>query len=321
MTNLTIRRFTPAKLALAVATSLTIAACGGGIDSGGIGGSGFVEGPIEDFGSIVIAGIRIDIDEATITTNGELAEASDLKLGMRVAVSAHIDGNNATADLVEFEEELRGPVEAVDPVAASLTLLGRTVHVVEDTVLDGVDLDTLALGTRLRVSGFEEDDENVTATRIDLPTDNLVRVRGFLRSLDSDRETFRLAPVLVDFTDATFVGGASEDLANGASVSVRGTLSNNGRRLTATQLRLLDPAGTADLGDDVNIAGIVRSLTTASRFELASGRTILFDRDTEIVGGGAEDIGPGQRVRVSGEVGNLRTRVRASRIELIATRR
>jgi hypothetical protein len=308
---------TPFLRACVLAVVLVAAGCGGGgIDSGGIGGSGFVEGPIEGFGSVVVAGIRFDVDDATITVDGELASDDELELGMRVSVAGTIAGDEGVADIVEFEEDLRGPVESVNAAAGTITVLGRTVRLDASTVLAGVNPANLPVGTIVRVSGLEEDDEGIVATRIDRPSGDTTKILGRVRSLSRSSETFRLPPVLVDYSSATFVGLSAEDLANGETVAVRGTLSANRRNLTATQVRAVDRSGTVDIGDSVRLAGIVATELSGGIFELASGREIVVNALTVFAGGTIADLTTRTRVLVEGQVSGSRDRVRATRITI-----
>ncbi|MFT4572708.1 MAG: hypothetical protein ACI91F_003613 [Candidatus Binatia bacterium] len=294
------------------------AACGGGgLDSGGIGGSGFVEGPIEGFGSVIVAGVHFEVNEATITVNGELGDDQDLEIGMRVGISGTINGDTGIATIVEFEEDLRGPVESVSPLAGTMVVVGRTVHFDDNTLLVGVDPNDLPLGTRVRVSGLEEDDEEIRATRIDSPAGDRIQIRGHVRNLNSGGENFRLPPIFVDFSSATFIGARADDLSNATVVSVRGTLSGSRRVLTATQVRVLDPAGAADIGDQVRVAGIVRTQPDGDQFTLASGRTVVLDANTVIEDGTLADIQRRARVRVSGNIIGTRTRILASKVQIL----
>lgn len=308
----------------AILSLLLAGGCGGGgsVSSGGIGGSGFVSGPIEEFGSIVVEGIRFDVDNATITVDGELATASQLELGMIVGISGTLDTTNqiGTAEAVEFEEDLRGPVESIDRDNKELQVMGTTIRTDENTVLNTIDFATLPLGVTVRVSGFPQDEDSLLASRIDLrPGGEPSRIRGLLRALDLDSNTFRLGAVLVNFGSAQIL--PNSQLQDGALIAVRGTLGAQQRRLTANQVRILDPAGTAAEDAEIIATDLVRQPLANGRFQLGTNRTVIVTQDTVFDGGNSADLIARSRVRVFGEVVNDRTTIRSRRIVILRNAR
>src|SRR5690349_2527359 len=114
-----------------------VAGCGG-VDSGGTGGAPttFASGAITGFGSIVVTGIHFDDRSASVRDgDGNARSRDELRLGM--TVEAHggglfvdADGNDAsTATSIVFASAIVGPVEASDPAARALTVLGQAVDV------------------------------------------------------------------------------------------------------------------------------------------------------------------------------------------------
>ncbi|MDH4062195.1 MAG: hypothetical protein OEU94_15415, partial [Aquincola sp.] len=63
---------------------LWLAACGGGVETGGTGATGaFIEGPITGFGSIIVEGVRFDESAARIEdADGGGIVRDALRLGM-----------------------------------------------------------------------------------------------------------------------------------------------------------------------------------------------------------------------------------------------
>ncbi|MFU8765483.1 MAG: DUF5666 domain-containing protein, partial [Haliea sp.] len=144
----------PRPIATASALALVLAACGGGggggdsvaVSSppptggggGGIGGSGqstTSSGTIDGFGSIFVNGVRFDTDDAEVIVNGEVRGEEALRLGMVVLVSGEVDddGVTGTAQRVLYDNELKGPISAIqiapDGNSKLLTVLGVNVIV------------------------------------------------------------------------------------------------------------------------------------------------------------------------------------------------
>ena len=135
-------------LAFILGTSLIAASCGGGASfGGGIGGTGLVVGPITDFGSVIVEGVEFDTSAAIVTIDGQPATPADLALGMVVTVQGEIDSSGTTgvADTVEFTSLIEGPVTDVDLASKTATVLGQTVRVDADTVLDRIAPDVSAI--------------------------------------------------------------------------------------------------------------------------------------------------------------------------------
>ncbi len=104
------------------------------VAEGGIGGSGISQGPITGFGSVFVNGIEHFLTSATIVVNGDEAGDADLKLGMIVRVAGAVDSAAGTGDAteIEYEQNLEGPVDSIDPLTDRLIVLGQLV------VLDGL---------------------------------------------------------------------------------------------------------------------------------------------------------------------------------------
>jgi hypothetical protein len=84
--------------------------------TGGITGSGIAVGPITGFGSVIVNGVTYDTSSTTFTKDGQSATQDDFSVGQVVLVKGSIDddGTNATADTVEFDDVVEGPVSSVD---------------------------------------------------------------------------------------------------------------------------------------------------------------------------------------------------------------
>ena len=278
------------RLAACATFLVLVTACGGGGGGGGIGGTGLTSsGTISGTGSIFVNGVRFDVDEAEITVNGESAGETDLGLGMVVTVTGTVDddGANGTAERVVFEAELKGPVDSLvanaDGTTLQLTILDRLVIAERTgTVFEDVSFDSLAVGDVVEVSGYEEADGRLRATRIDrdddfLPGQDTVTLKGVVAGLAGS--TFFLGDRAVDAGNATLEDLPGDALANGQRVEVRGTLQDGtlvaqrvsgeddpGARFTAGEAARVEGAITGYVDDgNFRVGGVPVDATGAAR--------------------------------------------------------
>ncbi len=300
-------RIAPAML---LAAALFTPGCGGtglggdGID--GIDGSGYASGAIEGFGSIVVAGIHFDVSNASITVDGESAAEDDLRLGMVVLVEGLLENEagGGVARSVSSADEVEGPVESIDLSGASFVALGQTVFTTEETVFDGTTLGTLERDQVVEVSGFRRADRSVLATRVELVEDiDTFEVTGQIEELDESEETFALAGLRVDYSDALLVAETREGLRNGMLVEVVGGTPLVGDILVADEIVALDEDGPAGDGDDLAMSGVITSVLSPTRFVVNRVQTVRIDEDETILeGGGLEAVAVDAVVDIAGYV-------------------
>ncbi|NND66247.1 MAG: hypothetical protein HKN19_01555 [Halioglobus sp.] len=257
---------------------LVLGACGGSGSGGGIGGSGVVSsGTIDGFGSIFVNGVQFDTTGATIEIDGAPAREAQLGLGMVVTVFGTInaDGVTGTADRVLFDDDLEGPLDAIevsrDGDSALLTILGKEVIVERTgTVFDAVDFTALAVGDVLEISGFFNDARQLRATRVQklgdfVPGVTEVEVKGNVGNLTMT--TFDLDGIAVNYANADLTNVPGARLVEGQFVETRGVLV--GRDLQASRVELED--GISDRtreGDVVSVQGTVTDFTAPAGFNI-----------------------------------------------------
>ena len=126
-----------------------------------------------------------------------------------------------------------------------------------------------------------------------------LRTAGIVRELATGQSRFVVGQRQVIYSAGTrFFGGAATDLANGAAVTVRGTLQ--GAQLVASEIRLQRQASDSKVvveGAVSNFVSLASLLVRDTRID-ASGATIVFS------GGTAVQIQPGAVIRVEGSVVN-----------------
>jgi len=252
-----------------------LTSCGGG-GSAGIGGTGITSGgTITGFGSIFVNGVGYDTDNAVVA--GDLSQVADLKLGMVVVVRGQLntDGISGTADSIDVEIELEGPVAAA-PLAdtnantKTFTVLGRTVIASDGTTVfdgSGFTFANIAQNDVVEISGYLDADANLRATRIEKKgTLNLgtttIEVNGIVDQVSPASFTLLVdnTTLTVNNNGLTVPGG----IISGIELEVEGIL-NNSNVISATEIKLDD-----DLFDnndsDIEIEGYISNFIDASNF-------------------------------------------------------
>jgi hypothetical protein len=288
-----------------------IAACGGGGSSAGVGTGGtgsFAVGSIGAFGSIIVNGVRFEDDAAQVLdADGQLRTRQDLRLGMVVEVLASdlepdADGSlrTAHAQTIRYGSEMLGPVEAVDPLGRTLTVLGQRIDVPDNAVIDidgeprSFDAAGFAAGQVLEVHGYLNvlGNGRYTATRIERVAGPVeaYRLRGTVRELDPAAQRFRLGNLWV------VAGARIGEFTEGQRVRVR--LDTMASAPGVHALQASTPAGRS-LPDrnEVEVEGLITSFTSAQAFEVEG---LPVQAPTASLEGDPARLGLGVRVVVEG---------------------
>jgi hypothetical protein len=295
--------------ALGAALLLAVAACGGGVETGGTGptGSAYVEGPVSGFGSIIVGGIRFDDSAARIEdADGSARSRDDLRLGMVVEVESGRIGDDGSggrggvASRVRLGAQLLGPVTALDVTAGRLFVLGQQVRLTPATVLGSPSggAGALRLGDIVEVHGFF--DVNVlaasyVATRVELrsTTPAAFRVRGVARDVDQNARTLRIGAQQFDLAAI----GVPAGLIDGAFVRLVVQTAQVGGRWpvssAAVETRRLDDR------DEAEVEGLITAFTSATRFSVNG---VAVNASGAGFPQGNAGLGLGVRIRVKGRV-------------------
>jgi hypothetical protein len=292
-----------------------------GIDAGGAPVAIAVQGPITGFGSIVVNGVHYEIDRAQIRVNGDAAAAADLALGQLVRVRGTRDASapRGNADSVAFDANVEGPVDAIDPSAGTLVVLGTPVKTSATTVLDlgsrPPAISSLALGERVQVSGFVAADGAIAATRITArPALSRLRVRGTVASLNRAGARFEINALIVDYRSAVVIEGfPTGEPREGDEVVVEGTRLNGRGELIAEELSLVE-SEFDESGDRVEIEGLITRFVSPADFDV-SGSAVTTSAATVYEGGSAADLQLNVKIKVEGIVGGAGV-IQASKIEV-----
>ncbi|MGB5625226.1 MAG: DUF5666 domain-containing protein [Woeseiaceae bacterium] len=298
-----------------------LAACGGGGGSdtpdvnppapppvGGIGRTGIAQGPISTFGSVVVNGVRYDTSSAAFTVNGLSGSQDDLRVGQVITVSGTIDDNgvDGNADEVNFDDNVKGPIQSIDLGTSQIVVLGQTVLVSPETSFDDsispTSIDGLSVDDIVEVSGLVDASGRITATRIELkPVGTEFEVLGIVSAHNSANLQFNINNLVVDYSGATLDNFSGGQISDGDFVEAKGlTLDGNGQ-LVATRVDLKNGLpGVAD-GVHIEIQGFITRFASATDFDV-TGLPVTTTANTVYEGGNAADLGLNIKVEVEGDV-------------------
>ena len=315
----TLPRIIAAFLATAI---LSTAGCGGGgggggvtppppppPPTGGITGSGVAVGPITGFGSVIVNGVTYDTSSATFTKDGLAATQDDFSVGQVVLVKGSIDddGTNATADTVEFDDVVEGPVSSVDNALNQIVVLGQTVSIVATTSIDDScpgTLDGLPGVPAVEVSGLADANGVIEATRIecrDATWDGVMEVNGLVSGHNGGAMTFMINALEVNYSAAASVDNfpTAGIINNGDPVEAKGD-TFVGNALEADRVEFKGNRFATDDGDFAEIEGFITRFGSATDFDV-SRLPVTTTGSTTYEGGTAGDLGENLKVEVEGE--------------------
>jgi hypothetical protein len=269
--------------------------------------SGFTEGTIGGFGSIVVNGVRFDDGSAQVLDdNGGARAAAALKLGMQVQIEHDaVDAATASAraHVIRFGELLRGPVSAVDPAGGALTVLGQRVLIGSTTVFDSSlagGLSAITVGTVVEVHGvFDAARNAVLASRIEAaPSATSFTLRGTVTALDTAAKTFVIGGATISYASIA-AGDVPSNLANNRIVRVTLNTAQVNGLWVATAIKG-GPTRPADR-PHADVRGIVTSFTSTTLFAVNG---LPVDATTARFPDGTAGVVLGAQVDVEGSLVN-----------------
>lgn len=294
-------------LGACLAGAFLLAGCGGGgggdASTAGINGGGapvaptsaFAKGTLTGFGSIFVNGVEYSTSGTQFRIDDNPGVESDLRVGQVVTVQGTINSNGTTgtATTVTFNNEVEGPVSALDRALGTFTVLGQTVRVNATTTYDDSSLAgglaVLNNGDVVEVTGFRNSVVaggvgELVATRIQRRAAGVVspfEVNGVVSSLNTSSSTFNIGFLGIAYTGIVPTNGT---LANGACVEVKGT-TVVGSVLTATSVEVKSCGLGATSGARGEIEGIITVFRSAADFDIGA-QTINTTASTTIVTNG-----------------------------------
>lgn len=303
---------------LAACVWLGLVGCGGGGASfaGGIGGSGSVHGALEVADSLSVDGVVFDAREASITVNGEIGDLTDLRSGMVATISGDVSFDPArpgVATMVEVETSVVGEISAVGTDGSGrvqFLVAEQSVVVDSGTRLDGLVVSALEPGVRVEVSGYPSplaDDTILARLVLGRPHVDTTTVRGKVRDLRADEQTFWIRKLQVDYSGVDgFSGGTggaqAVSLREGEAISATFAGPLDVRPAPIASLRKVDSAELGQAGEISVFTGVVAEVS-GGKFWLQGAtrsRRCRVTPATDYSGGRQVDIRPGALVRVRG---------------------
>jgi hypothetical protein len=307
---------------------MSLVSCRQQVAEGGMGGSGISQGPITGFGSVFVNGIEHFLTSATIVVNGDEAGDADLKLGMIVRVAGAVDSAAGTGDAteIEYEQNLEGPVDSIDPSTDSLVVLGQLVVIDGLTVFDGVvdlaDLEVLVDATpgvyMVEISGLVDGNSVIHATRIEVEVDSgSYELTGTISSHNGASMMFDIIGQPIDYNDVVI--GQSIDysavlmpevpggvLVDGLFVRVEGTRDDGADTpMWAVSVQADDLSPEAEIGEELEVEGFTSAFPfsdfSSSQF-LVSGQPVRTSAQTQYEHGVISDLANDVHIEAEGYV-------------------
>lgn len=278
-----------------------------GVDRGGSPVAVVTKGEITGFGSVIVNGVRYETGGAEIIIDGEPGTEAGLSVGAVVTLRGERvpDADTGTASRIEFDDNVEGPVDAVDTAAGTAVILGRTVYVSIDTLFEGAaaGLEDLSAGDAVEVSGFDRADGSVEATLIrQKAAPDRLELTGVAAQVDDAAKRLRIGGALVDYGTAMLDGFPSGAPSNGDLVEARGSERAGDGTLIAETLEFREKvADAAAEGGEAKVEGLITRFDSAEDFDVA-GQPVTTDGDTVFTGGNAAALGADVRVEVEGTV-------------------
>lgn len=289
-------------LPLLLPVFLTLSCGVGGTDfaGGGTGGTGISTGAVSSFGSVVVNGVHFHTDNSVAPgfrtkklVNG--ADKSDrmdrdvFAVGMVVTVRHGTGDNNA--QVIEFRDNLSGPIEARTPGADNvIVVLGHTIVVENATLFGGLKVNDV-----VEVSGFVDSAGRIRAEFVSSssPPANGFEAKGYVSGLSG--ASFRLGPlpggsgatIGVSFDPASIPVPAG--LINGMYVQVF-TSDREAAGGVITAAGIVKIAARTEFPNRaaVDLAGLVTTPWAGSENDLSftvEGKRVQWTHNTEFEGG------------------------------------
>lgn len=285
---------------LGLATALGLVACGGGSSNGSSGNNTpppagptpvTAVGSITGFGSVFVHGTKFEVAADTVVAIEDeadtLGDDSRLRVGMKVRVAAIDDNGVRTARRIEFDEDLKGPIEIVTPdspdsTTGTIVVVRTLVTIDSGTAFDndignndgisGIDIRDLAAGMVVEISGFPMA-TGYLATRVDRLLDasggnpvvgdpdvdgDEMELKG-IASVADDGSTITVKGVVFDVADNILIDDGFQlgDL-DGKFVEVKADLI--GGVFVAVHAHFEDDFGDNDDDGEFEIEGILQAV-------------------------------------------------------------
>jgi hypothetical protein len=157
-------------------------------DDNGISGTGYI-GTITDFGSIIINGHEIEIDDSTpVKINGEAGTVADLKKGYVISARSEFVKGLETAKHIDVFHEVIGRLEEIDQSNGTGVILGQIID-----FNSRLDSESLNVGHWYAISGLRAENGVVIASRVETAQVNHFLVRGLSHQIHAAMKDLKIS--------------------------------------------------------------------------------------------------------------------------------
>lgn len=287
----------------------SVSASGSGSGSGS--GSASASGTITGFGSVIVNGKRFDTSSSSFTVDGQSGSQNDLKVGMTVTVNGSFNGTQRSASAVLQKDAVEGLVQSVATDGLSLVVMGQTVLVDNNTVIDdnipGRNVLNIVAGTdQVEVNGHIRPNGVIQATFIERKLLNVTpEVRGFVTNHTDGTKTFQIGALTVNYATALIndMPAPTGNNWNGLLVEVKGTVFTAATTtLTATKVEP-EHQGIGNQVDEFEVEGYVTQVRGTGDFSIGN-RRVQTTGNTEFRGGTIDEIVVGAKLSAEGRWDN-----------------
>ncbi|MCB2387168.1 DUF5666 domain-containing protein [Thalassolituus alkanivorans] len=288
-------------VAVCLAGTLLVTACGGSSSSAKENGKQVTRGVIDGFGSVIVNGVHFNSDRTQFTVDDRAGIQADLRVGQVVTIIGNHNGAEGVAAEIIYDVSVEGTVTAVDSASGTLTVLGQTVVTDAMTIFEDLDLATLTVGQRVEVSGYSAGEGRIIASFIaaDDADQSPEELTGVVAGLDSSAQTFLIGSQLISYASVATLDLDGATLSDGMQVEVEGTL--DGDVLVASEIEAEDSDFEEDT--ELEMSGAVTAVDADNNQFVLNGMTVRFDSETEFDDGDQSALQAGVMVEVEGVVG------------------
>ena len=300
---------------LAVISAVSLTACGGGSSSTSEDPDRTADvitvGTITRIGSVVSNGVEFNTGSASVTLDDEPGNPDALRVGQVVAINGSINLRNGTASArtINFLGEVEGPIASINALENSLMVLGRTIVFDELSVFEDAEVDTIAVGNLVQVSGHWQSQERIRATHVKRIANAWavgmpMEIKGEVNGLNEGLQRFNIGPQTCDYS-AAMLELAGATLANGLYVEVTSTqaLENGVLKLDRIQARDRDRDRDRDhlcaTGCEFDLEGYITEFVSATEFTV-DGSPVTSTSSTVYVDGTVDTLAVDVKVAIQG---------------------
>lgn len=301
-------------------------------DEDGIEGTGIIAGaenqlitygPITQFGSIYVNGAKYEIDDAAITFTNNTG-SPELRLGMMVQVNTdwqQQDNGVFTAQSVLFDKQLEGPIASVTAMGDTLTLtvLGSTVIVDNDTSIHRILSTPMVAGKMVTVSGITNEKQQLLATYISVhaqPFDDEqdIEFEATIQAIDPAEQRLTINGMSIDVSHTQWKHSTLDSIQVGDKVEVIGQYHGTTHSVTANRIRYKRHELDVNNGNRVDLDTFVTHYKSNNTFQLNGFASDA--SNAHFVVGNSENLRNGTRIRAVGYINNKGTfAIRSIRIK------